>query len=127
MPPQGPSTTFSVETFNQTYGAFDHRSPIYQRPLKVKEQETPKPSNLTSPVKALVPDEERVIHEYKLIEKGFEGKQPPNSILLAKVKTVIPKIPREQSKADFDICKLGPGEVPYKDIERIEALAKRKS
>jgi len=115
---------------NQTYGCFDHRSPIYHKVTASTVRVAPETVSMrlqTPSKKVLVPDEERVVHEYKLIERGFEAIQPPNSILLAKVKHIIPKLSREQEKEPSNVCKLGKGEVYFKDIERIEALAKRKS
>jgi len=128
MPPT-PQRVY-METLNQTYGCFDRRSPIYHKVTTGTVRVAPEPLSLrlqTPSKKVLVPDEERVVHEYKLIERGFEAIQPVNSILLAKVKQVIPKLSREQEKEPSNICKLGKGEVYFKDIERIEALAKRKS
>lgn len=40
-------------------------------------------------------------------------------------KEITPKLVREQEKDNYDLCKLQDGEVAYKDIHRIEALARR--
>jgi hypothetical protein len=50
-----------------------------------------------------------------------------NSITLAGVREMIPRIHKEQEKLDFDLCKLRQGEVAFKDVARIENLARRKS
>lgn len=70
---------------------------------------------------------DRVYHQYRLIEKGYDAIRPKNSLFQTGVREVTPKIPREQEKDNVDLCKLSPDEVALKDLARIEALARTKS
>ena len=74
----------------------------------------------------MTPEIDRVINEYRLLETGYRAKQPPNSILNG-AREIIPRRILEVEKDDYDLCKLGPGEVAYKDISRIEAMARKSS
>jgi hypothetical protein len=42
-------------------------------------------------------------------------------------KDIIPRRILEVEKDNYDLCKLGPGEVAYKDIARVEAMARKSS
>lgn len=61
------------------------------------------------------------------MERAFRETQyklNPNKIING-AKEITPKIVREQEKDNHDLCKLQDGEIAYKDIQRIEALARR--
>jgi hypothetical protein len=73
------------------------------------------------------PDVERVLCEYTVTEKAFRDTQyklNANHVING-AKEITPKLIREQEKDNYDLCKLQDGEVAYKDILRIEALARR--
>jgi hypothetical protein len=72
----------------------------------------------------MTPEIDRVIHEYRILETGYRAKQPPNTILNGS-RYVIPRRLLEVEKDDYDLCKLGKGEVAYKDISRVEAVARK--
>ena len=74
----------------------------------------------------MTPEIDRVINEYRLLETGYRAKQPPNTILNGS-RYVIPRRLLEVEKEDHDLCKLGKGEVAYKDISRVEIMARKSS
>lgn len=130
MPPinsDSSSTTASsslVQTHNQVYGCFDHRSPIYQKivtsPYSNQSSKVNSRRNsitqIKTPAKILHPDADRVLNEYRLIERGMRSMRDVNSITLAGAREVIPRITKEQEKSEFDLCNLAQGEVAYKDL-----------
>jgi hypothetical protein len=74
----------------------------------------------------MTPEIDRVLNEYRLLETGYRAKQPPNTILNG-TRDIIPRKIFEAEKDNYDLCKLGPGEVAYKDISRVEAVARKSS
>jgi len=135
-----------LQTQNQTFGCFDHRSPIYQhvvaQPYGPLVQKTPQKQAKTRPQsnrgtpaktrqssiasKIMTPEYDRVIHEYRVLETGYRAKQPPNTILNGS-RHLIPRKLLEVEKENYDLCKLGKDEVAYKDIARVEIMARKSS
>lgn len=74
--------------------------------------------------KILTPDMDRVLNEYRVMETSFRNLAQPNQIING-CREITPKITREQEKPNCDLCNLKPGEVAYKDIAKVEALARR--
>ena len=112
-----------LPTMNQTFGCFDHRSPIYQKIITTKNNPyqsytTPQKSRRTSihnsakavksaakickydvdvMISLVPPDVERVLSEYTVIEKGFRDTQyklNPNYVING-AKEITPKLVRE--------------------------------
>jgi hypothetical protein len=65
-----------------------------------------------------------VTHEYRQLESGYRARHPPNTILNG-TREIIPRRLLEAEKDEYDLCKLAPGEVAYKDIARVEVMARK--
>ncbi len=72
----------------------------------------------------MTPELDRVLHEYRQLETGYRASKPKNSILNGSRDTM-PRSIKEQERDQYDLCKLKEGEVAYKDIARIESMARR--
>jgi hypothetical protein len=70
----------------------------------------------------MTPEIDRVLHEYRQMESGYRARLKPNTMHLSR--EVIPRKISEAEKDPYDLCLLKENEVAYKDIFKVDAMAK---